>query len=211
MHDMRVKLSTLWIFALFNYLYADVLTLFDLVLVEKPAGADTTPFEITQGFLFGAGVLMEIAIVMVVLSRTLSYRANRWANIIAGLIQTAAVLASMFVGTPTAYYIFFGTIEIACTSLIVWLAWKWPDPSAAESGFRPARFPRPPRRPERCLTAGDSHYDCLLRSKPCASSSTSSSSCRSKTSIAISGRQRTGRGCTASPGRRKSAATAGTR
>lgn len=101
MHDMRVRLSTLWVFALFNYLYADVITLFDLVLVQGPATTETLPFQITQGFLFGAAVLMEIAIVMVVLSLVLNYRANRWANIIAGVIQTAAVLASMFVETPT--------------------------------------------------------------------------------------------------------------
>jgi hypothetical protein len=29
MHDMEVRLSMLWIFAMFNYLYADVCTLMD--------------------------------------------------------------------------------------------------------------------------------------------------------------------------------------
>lgn len=75
---------------------------------------------------------METAIAMVLLSRVLEYRANRWANIVIGALQTAAVISSVLVGgtTPALYYIFFATIEIACTSLIVWYAWRW-KPAAA--------------------------------------------------------------------------------
>jgi hypothetical protein len=61
---------------------------------------------------------------MVLLSRVLPYRANRWANIIAAVIQTAAVAFSL---TGPLYwnlfYVFFSTIEIACTVFIVWYAW----------------------------------------------------------------------------------------
>ena len=67
----------------------------------------------------GAAVLIETAIVMVLLSKILKYRASHWANIIAGIIHTAAVFSSMFVGTPALYYIFFGTIEIGCTLFII--------------------------------------------------------------------------------------------
>ena len=36
------------------------------------------------------------------------------------------MIASMFVGSgPTLYYLFFGTIEIVCTSYIVMIAWNW--------------------------------------------------------------------------------------
>jgi len=128
MRDMKVKLSLLWIFAMFNYLYADVMTLMDSSVLKELMKGYAGPIQITQGFLLGGAILIETAIAMVLLSRVLKYRANRWANIIAGAIHTAAVFASMFVGTPAPYYIFFGTIEIACTSLIVWYAWKWPKP-----------------------------------------------------------------------------------
>ena len=87
--------------------------------------------QFTQGFLLGAAVLMETAIAMVLLSRVLKYRANRWANIIAGTINTAAVFLSMFVGTPALHYVFFGTIEIACTLFIVWYAWTWTNPEVS--------------------------------------------------------------------------------
>ncbi len=68
---------------------------------------------------------METAIAMVLLSRVLKYRANRWANIIVGVINTVAVLASLLVETPALYYLFFGTIEIGATLTIIWYAWTW--------------------------------------------------------------------------------------
>jgi hypothetical protein len=131
MEDMRVKLSILWIFVMFNYLYADIITLMDPVVLKELMTGYAGSLQITEGFLLGASILMEIPIAMVVLSRILKYRENRWANIIAGTIKTAAVLLSMFVGKPTLYYIFFGTIEIVCTSLIVWYAWKWTNPEGS--------------------------------------------------------------------------------
>lgn len=125
--DRKVVLSLLWIFAMFNYLYADVLTLMDPQQLAKILSG-TGPFHMTQGFLLIAAILMETAIVMIVLSRVLNYRANRWANIIVGIIHTAAVFSSMFVAKPALYYLFCGIIEIACTLFIIWYAWSWPKP-----------------------------------------------------------------------------------
>jgi len=113
--DVKIKLQTLWIFATFNYIYADVLTLFDKTVVTN----------LSQGSLLGAAILVETAIVMVLLSRILPYRANRWANIIVGVVNTLAVLISLTVATPALYYLFFAVIEIATTSFIVWYAWNW--------------------------------------------------------------------------------------
>jgi hypothetical protein len=93
--------------------------------------------QITHGFLLGAAILMETAIAMVLLCRVLNYRANRWANMIIGALQSAAVVLSLFIAgvTPAVYYIFFATIEIACTSLIVWYAWRWkPEAELAIGG-----------------------------------------------------------------------------
>ncbi len=128
--DMKEKLSLLWIFAVLNYLYADVMGLMDSAVLKELMTGSVGGLQITQGFLLAGAILMETAIAMVVLSRVLEYRANRWANIITGAIHTLAVFLSMFVGTPTLYYIFFGIIEMLTTSLIVWLAWTWPNPKA---------------------------------------------------------------------------------
>lgn len=62
---------------------------------------------------------------MVLLSRILKYKINRFTNIITGAVMTAVQLLTLFVAKPTTYYMFFSAIEIACTSIIVWFAWKW--------------------------------------------------------------------------------------
>ena len=125
--DMKSKLSTLWIFAALNYLYCDVVSLMDPELLPLYLRGNVNGLELTPGFLLGAGILVEIFIAMVLLSRVLPYRANRWANIAAGTIMTAVQSASLFVGTPAPYYLFFSVIEIATTVLIVWFAWNWPE------------------------------------------------------------------------------------
>ena len=132
MHDTKERLSVLWIFALSNYLYADVIALFDIV-------GSRNPFEpLAPWALMGSAVLMEIPIAMILASRLLPFRANRLANIIAGGIVTLVNGFLTFVpplagwGRPPAFaeYLFFATIETVCTSVIIWQAWTW---SAAEA------------------------------------------------------------------------------
>ena len=136
MHDVKERLSVLWIFALLNYLYADVIALWAL-LGSPPAD---TP-HLGQLALAGAAVLMEIPIAMILASRLLPLRANRRANIIAGSIVTLVNGFLTFIpplvgwGRPPALpeYLFFATIETVCTVAIVWQAWNWPgaDDAAA--------------------------------------------------------------------------------
>lgn len=130
--DMRTRLSTLWIFAVLNYLYADVMTLLDPEGLEIILSGSVGSVEISQGLLFAAALLMETAIVMVLLSRLLRYRANRILNLIIGTVHTLAVALSMFIeGPPAPYYILFGSIEIATTVLIVVFAARWKAPEQA--------------------------------------------------------------------------------
>lgn len=122
--DRKTVLSLLWIFAMFNYLYADVLTLMDPVQLRR-VYSDTGPFPMTEGFLLGGAILMETAMVMIVISKFVDYRVNRWANITASILHTSAVFGSMFTGTPALYYLFFGIIEMGCTIFIFFYALKW--------------------------------------------------------------------------------------
>jgi hypothetical protein len=122
MQDIRVRLSTLWVFMLFNFLYCDVLGLFDPGL----------PKNMTQEALLAASCLMEIPIAMVLLSRMLRYRPNRWSNVIAGAFMAVVQVSTLFVGTaPTLHYVFFSAIEIVCLLFIVWTAWRWAEPAPA--------------------------------------------------------------------------------
>lgn len=127
MRDTKERLSALWTFALLNYLYADVVALFDIA-------SSGHHFErLPQWALIGSAVLMEIPIAMILACRLLPFRANRLANIIAGVLLTVVNAFLTFVppllgwGRPPAFaeYVFFATIETACTLVIIWEACTW--------------------------------------------------------------------------------------
>ncbi len=133
--DRRTVLSTLWISVLFNYVYADIYTLtFNPVLQPESwkqfLSGDAGGVQLTAGFVLITAVLMETAIAMVLLSRILSYGANRWANVGFGAFHTLFVAWSLLGQTPSIYYLFFAAVEIACTLFIAWYAWQWRIPSA---------------------------------------------------------------------------------
>lgn len=125
METTKTRLSTLWIFLVLNYVYCDLLGLMDANMLKQFLAGTVEGVELTQGFLIGASVLMEIPILMVLLSRVMDYRCNRWANIIAGALMTAVQVGTLFIGDATVYYIFFSVIEIAAATFIVWYAWQW--------------------------------------------------------------------------------------
>jgi len=127
--DIRERLSLLWLFALLNYLYADVIALWDILGSRHPY------WPLPPGVLMGSAVLMEIPIAMILASRLLPFRANRLTNIIAGVLLTVVNGFLTFIpplvgwGRPPALpeYLFFATIETACTVVIIWQAWIWSE------------------------------------------------------------------------------------
>jgi hypothetical protein len=124
--DRGTLLSSLWIFAMFNYLYADVMGLMDSRLLAGFLAGGMNGMRITPTFLLYGAILMETAMLMVVLPRILRRGANRVVNIVVGVIHTLAVVGSLFVGSgPAPYYIFCASFEIPTTILIVILAATW--------------------------------------------------------------------------------------
>src|SRR6202789_4523478 len=144
MHDTKERLSLFWIFALLNYLYADVVALFAIFGSPNLADAPHLP----PWALMGSAVLMEIPIAMIVASRLLPFRANRLTNIIAGAILTLIngflTFVPPLVGARTPAlpeYLFFATIETVCTSVIIWQAWTWSAVQPAVSSERTVGSP----------------------------------------------------------------------
>src|SRR5215467_2873697 len=128
MHDTKERLSLFWLFALLNYLYADVLALFAFI------GSPNTAPHLPQWALLGSAVLMEIPIAMILASRLLPFKANRLANIVAGVFLTLVNGFLTFVLPFTngdfrdpifPAYVFFATIETVCTVVIIRQAWTW--------------------------------------------------------------------------------------
>jgi hypothetical protein len=115
--DMKARLSMLWVFAILNMMYADVLSLMDPTSAIRTRMVAT---PVSPGFLLAGAILMETAIAMVILSLLLPYKANRWVNTIVAAVNIFAVVT----GGHGLYYVFFAAVEVLSMLLIVWLAWK---------------------------------------------------------------------------------------
>jgi len=123
--DTKVLLSTLWIVIMINMLKADVLSLFIPGAADELAKTAVSTGTPIPQLMLGGAIMMEISIVMIILSRVLTYGVNRWVNIIVSIITIAFVVGG---GVSYPHYIFIAAVEVVCLLLIVWYAWKWINP-----------------------------------------------------------------------------------
>ncbi len=124
MEEMKTRLSTLWIFIMFNMVFADIFSFMYPGALKQIMAGNAEGTQITPAFLLIAAIVTEISIAMVFLSRLLKYGRNRWVNIVGALITILWVLGG---GSTTLHYIFFASIEVVCSLVIIWLAWTWRD------------------------------------------------------------------------------------
>jgi hypothetical protein len=120
MVDVRIKLSALWVALMLTYLLGDVLRIFSGDFVAGEMGG----MKITQEIYFVAAIILVIPVVMVFLSLTLPYKANRWANIIIAIFFFVFNLAGLPT-YPSAYDKFLIIVGLVFNTLTVWYAWKW--------------------------------------------------------------------------------------
>ena len=122
MMDTKVLLSTLWIVVMINMLKADILSLNIPGAAEEVAKtAASTGASIPQLMLVGA-VMGNLSIAMIILSRVLKYRINRWVNIVVGIVIIAYIWGGM---ASYPHYLFIAGVETICLLLIAWFAWTW--------------------------------------------------------------------------------------
>lgn len=143
MKEKKSLLSLLWILLSLNYIYCDVFSLMNPAELKQILTGGAGSIQITQGFLLAFAFIMEIPLVMIVLSKVLSFHLNRWLNIGAPVFMAAIQVWSLFFtgSAPTLHYTFFSIIEIGCCVLIAVLAltWKKPENSAAIEGVENGR------------------------------------------------------------------------
>ena len=119
--DRKALLSTLWIFVLLNVIFRDLHEFFRAGMIEEII----TVTPVSEQVMLMGGIMMEIPILMVLLSRILNYRINHWANISIGTVTIALVIG---MGQKDLDDIFFATVEVIALSAIIWLAVKWREP-----------------------------------------------------------------------------------
>ncbi|UCH01768.1 MAG: hypothetical protein JSV20_07990 [Candidatus Bathyarchaeota archaeon] len=119
MEDVQIILSALWVATMLTFLWGDVLSII-AGDVKKMFGEQV---QMTQSMWVAIAILMLIPIVMIVLSLTLNYPLNRWANIIAAIFWFGFNLLSLR-GYPTYEKILL-LVSMGFNVLTVWYAWKW--------------------------------------------------------------------------------------
>ena len=121
--DVRGKLSSLWMFVLVNMLFRDMHEFARVGFIEGILEANANGTQASAELVLVAGIVLELAIVMIILPRFLNVRLNRWANI---------VVASIFIMTTIGFNLapdlddlFFAGMEIVGLISIIVIAWRW--------------------------------------------------------------------------------------
>jgi len=125
MEAVTIKISALWVAVMLSSLMGDVLHFFEPGIIEQIIAGEVDGTQTTDKSLLLSAIFMAIPIVMVVLSLTLNYKANRWANIIFSIFFFGFTLIWLLVKPPPAYKIFLGSVGLVSNALIVWYAWNW--------------------------------------------------------------------------------------
>jgi len=119
----RAVVSALWLFAILNYLYCDVLSLHEPEYLRDLLTGSVGGLEFNQPMLLAAGVLMSVPMGAVLLSRIAPHRLARWSSVVAGAVMTVVQVGTLAVGSaPTLHYLYFSAIEITTTAVITWYA-----------------------------------------------------------------------------------------
>ncbi len=124
MVDVKIILSALWVAAMFVWQQGDVQRLYS---GDVKGGDDIGGDVMSPKTLWMiSAITMTIPVVMVILSLTLNYPVNRWANIIIGIFYTGYNLMGLLGRQyPSAYDNFLLIVAIVVNVLTVWYAWNW--------------------------------------------------------------------------------------
>ena len=124
--ETKAKLSALWIVFLLNIIFRDIHEFVEPGFIQEVMTGTLNGNPIQEHMLLLGGVMIEVPIAMILFSRLLPYRANRWANIIVAALY--GVLIASF-GTTDLDDVFHLVMESAALSFIIWSAWRWRNPS----------------------------------------------------------------------------------
>jgi hypothetical protein len=125
--DWKIKISVLWLFV-------DIAYLTDLILgFMEPGGIAAISSGVVLGMTIGPELLFVVAIALVVplvmafLSLVLKNTANRWANVVVGIVYVVFwILAfiELLVQHPVAYSLLITLSKLVASAVIVWYAWE---------------------------------------------------------------------------------------
>lgn len=123
--EMKMKLSALWIFVLFNMLFRDLHEFARTGFLEEMLAMTSNGAQISETLLLGAAIFLQIPIGMIFLTQVLNVKLNRWANLIAATLTIVMIISNNL--APDLDDVFFVVVECSALLLVVWYAWRWPN------------------------------------------------------------------------------------
>ena len=119
--DVRIILAVLWGAGMLSSLNGDTYRL----------SASTVPLGVAPELLLVMSMIFVGSIFMSALTLTLKSPVSRWANRIVGIFYALIILVFLvlaFVSRLPGYEIVWATEQLVFALLVVWYAWKWPNP-----------------------------------------------------------------------------------
>ena len=119
--DVRIILAMLWAAGMLSSLNGDTYRL----------SAMTKPLGVSPELLSGYALVLVGHVFMSGLTLTLKSPVSRWANRIIGIFYAVIILAFWVLGfvlQSASYEFVWSTAQLVFVLLVVWYAWKWPNP-----------------------------------------------------------------------------------
>jgi uncharacterized membrane-anchored protein YitT (DUF2179 family) len=123
--NVKLKLAALWASLMFLIIYIDYFHLYMPGMIEDILKEKVFVFDITQGFITAALVVVTIPALMIFLSVALPARVNRLTNIIIAVVNIPLMLFNL-AGVAWVHMVLGAIIEVVLLGLIIRYAWKWP-------------------------------------------------------------------------------------
>lgn len=113
-------LSTLWVFVLLNMIFRDLHEFLNGGFIEE-----LMSLKVSEQEMLFYGFVLELPISMVLFSRILNDKANKWANISVASITMLGMLSNL--QSADMDDIFFTAVNLIAFLVIIWIAWKLPS------------------------------------------------------------------------------------
>lgn len=123
--NVKIKIASLWTSVMFIIIYLDYFHLYMPHTIEDIMKGRVFIFDITQGFLLAAFIMVATPALMIFLSIALSATVNRRSNITIAAINIPLILFNL-AGEAWLHMVMGAVIQVILLSLIIYYAWKWP-------------------------------------------------------------------------------------
>jgi hypothetical protein len=145
---VQAKLAAAWTSFMFLYIYVDYFHLYKPGVIDDLRAGVVFEFDITPTLLTIFVAVIAIPALMVMLSMTLSARANRLMNLIVAPIY---VVVSAFNALGESWMYFYGlgvVLEVLLLAFILRSAWTWPRRTASPATLAASLDSEPLRTPQ---------------------------------------------------------------